>query len=135
MTKFLALFLFILTLVAPARAASLERDLGHGLAYHRIHQLPADLPPADPARRQPCVLDLRYVHPDADAIPSAGQTLTAWLKFHATPRAPVFILANADTSAALLAPLTGHDASGSVVVIGPAAPGFAPDIAVRLSPG
>ncbi len=115
---------------APSPTGGLERDLGRGLVYHRVHELPADLPTAESARKQPCVLDLRYVHGDA----TAASTLAAWLKFHATPRAPVFILANADTSHALLAPLTGRDPAGRIVVLGAAAPGFTPDIAVRISP-
>ena len=116
---------------APPPVSGLERDLGRGLIYHRVHELPADLPTAESARKQPCVLDLRYVHGDA----TAAATLAAWLKFHATPRAPVFLLANSDTSHALLAPLTSRDPTGSVVVLGAAAPGFTPDIAVRVPAG
>lgn len=114
--------------LADGAAGPLERDLGRGLVYHRVHKLPADLPTADAARAQPWVLDLRYVTGDA----GAAATLTAWLKFHATPRAPVILLANADTSAVLLAPLARRGVAG-VVVVGAAAPGFAPDIAVKIS--
>ena len=52
----LSLFLFSVAAVA----APLTRDLGRNLAFYRIHSLPADLPPND-GRKQPCVLDLRYV--------------------------------------------------------------------------
>jgi len=124
---------FLLTLLAlgaAAHAAPLERDLGQGLAYRRVHQLPADLPTTEAERKQPCVLDLRYVAGDA----AVARALAAWLKFHATAHAPVFVLANADTGRALLAPLAGREPAGSVVVIGAAAPGFAPDIAVKISP-
>ena len=120
------LFVFALA----ARGASLDRDLGQGLAYHRVHQLPADLPTAEVARRQPCVLDLRYVEGGA----YAAAALAAWLKFHATAHAPVFILANAATSSVLVAPLSSHHPGASLVVIGGVADGFAPDIALKISP-
>ena len=113
-----------------AGGASLDFDLGQGLAYHRVHQLPTDLPTAEGARRQPCILDLRYVTGDT----GAAAALTAWLKFHGTARAPVIILANFATSSALLAPLTTPRPGASVIVIGGAAPGFGPDIALKISP-
>ncbi len=113
----------------PVPAGGLDRDLGRGLLYHRVHMLPEDLPAAGSGRQQPSVLDLRYVHGDS----TAAATLAAWLKFNATPRAPVFVLANSDTSHALLAPFLGRDSAGSVVLLGAAAPGFNPDIAVRTS--
>ena len=75
------------------------------------------------------MLDLRYVRSDA----AGAQALAAWLKFHATAHAPVFILANADTSRALLPPSAGREPAGSVVVIGAATPGFTPDIAIKIS--
>lgn len=110
-------------------SAPIDRDLGHGLAYHRVHQLPADLPTAESARKQPCVLDLRYVHADA----GAATALTAWLRFHATARAPVFILANADTSSALLTSAAGAERNANVIVIGGSAPRFTPDLALTIS--
>jgi hypothetical protein len=122
--------LLFLVLAVAARAASLDFDLGKGLAYHRIHQLPVDLPTAEAARLQPCVLDLRYVTGDA----AAAAALAAWLKFHATARAPVFILANSATSSALVAPLATPRPGASIVVIGGAAPGFSPDLALKISP-
>ena len=145
MSRILALALLLLVahcaraaspVVPPASPAELraspglDRDLGQGLVYHRVHHLPADLPTAERTRRQPCVLDLRYVSGEAEA----AAALAAWMKFRATARAPVFILANPDTSPALLAPFTGPHPGASVVVIGGAAPGFTPDIAVKISP-
>ena len=127
MRKFSALIILLLATVA--RAASLDRDLGHGLAYHRVHHLPADLPTAETARLQPCVLDLRYVTGDAEA----AAALVAWVKFHATPRAPVFVLANAATSHALVAPLASSKPGSTLLVIGGVAPGFTPDIALKVS--
>jgi len=125
-----AVFAGLFIAALAARGAGLDRDLGQGLAYHRVHQLPADLPTAETARRQPCVLDLRYVEGGTDA----AAALAAWLKFHATAHAPVFILANAATSSALVAPLTSPHPGASIVVIGGAADGFAPDIALKISP-
>jgi hypothetical protein len=122
---FAALFVF----AVAAIGAPLDFDLGHGLAYHRVHQLPADLPTAEATRLQPCVLDLRYVTGDA----GAAAALAAWLKFHATARAPVFILANSATSSALVASLATPRPVATVVVIGGASPGFAPDISLKIS--
>ncbi len=128
MRRFLALAAFLIFSLA-VEAAPLERDLGQGLVYYRVHQLPADLPTAEVTRRQPCVLDLRYVAGDNEA----AAALAAWLKFHATARAPVFILANSTTSPTLIAPLAVPHPGASIVVIGGAAPGFTPDIALKFS--
>lgn len=136
--SFLLLFLPVVRAASPALSLPavsssnpsnrLDFDLGQGLAYHRVHQLPADLPTAESARKQPCVLDLRYVRGDA----TDATALSAWLRFHATSRTPVFILANPSTSAELFAPFTVR--GSSIVVIGPAAPDFTPDIALKISP-
>lgn len=109
-------------------AAALTRDLGRNLYYHRVRTLPADLPAA--TRKQPCVLDLRYVRADDEA----AAELHAWIKSHASARTPVFVLANSDTDRDLVAPLTGRSAAGSVLVIGAAGRNFSPDIAVEISP-
>jgi hypothetical protein len=122
---FLVLFL---SLAAPA--APLTRDLGQGLAYHRVATLPADLPVLAAGRKQPCVLDLRYARGDA----SAGTALDAWLKFNATARAPVFLLLNADTARAVLAPLAARLPAAGLIVIGTAASALKPDLALKLSP-
>jgi hypothetical protein len=94
-----------------------------------VHQVPADLPTAESTRRQPCVLDLRYVSGDA----AAAAALQAWLKFHATARAPVLVLTNSATSPALVAPLAGPRPGASFVVIGGTAPGFTPDIVIQAT--
>lgn len=125
--RVIAVFFFV---VPPfARAEPFTRDLGQGLTYHRVRQLPADLPTAETIRRQPCVLDLRYV----SAAATEAVALEAWVKFRATARTPVIILANPDTAPALLAPFAAPRASAGIIVVGPAAPGFAPDIAVKTS--
>ncbi len=130
MNKSLPFFVLLLVFARFVHAAPLDRDLGHGLAYHRIHQLPADLPAAGPAHPTACVLDLRYVQ--AEAADAAG--FVAWLKSRATARTPVFVLANSGTGHALLAPLAGREPAAGVVVIGAASPGFNPDIALKITP-
>lgn len=129
MKRAFQLFLWTLAGVA-APAAPLSRDLGDQLTYQRIHTLPADLPPA-PANRPPAyVIDLRYVQTDA-----AGATaLQGWIRFHATPRTPVFVLANAATAPVLLQPLAARGGGPNVIVVGATGEGFAPDIAIAISP-
>lgn len=121
-----ALFFFALALAV--QAAPLARELGQGLALHRVRALPGDLPAAD-ARRQPLVLDLRYVPGDA----AAATALQTWLRAHATQRTPIFVLANAATSAALRDALTARRLPAHTLVIGTPASGFTPDIAVAAN--
>ena len=128
MTFFRHAALILATAVALS-AAPLTLDLGQGLAYHRAHALPADLPAAAPARRQPLVLDLRYATGDADA----ATALSAWLKFRAAPRTPVFLLANSATSPALRAALADRERTAGLIVLGLAGPGFDPDIALKTT--
>jgi hypothetical protein len=113
---------------APAAPNPLERDLGRGLVYYRALNLPGDLPAAVPDK-QARILDLRFAQGEA----AANSALIAWLKLHATPRTPVFILANAKTKPALLARLAGHDPAAGILVVGPQAPDFLADIAVKVS--
>ena len=127
--RLLVAFSFAL-LFAAARAAPLERDLGQGLGYVRLKQLPADLPASESGRAKPSVLDARYVAADADA----ATAFAAWLKFRATLRAPVFVLVNTDTSPALRTALKAHDPASGVVVIGVTSGQFKPDSAVTVSP-
>ena len=122
----------LLALAIPgAAAAPLERDLGSGLIYFRVRELPADLPPAPAANARvlPCVVDLRYVKADSDA----AAALLAWVNFRAKPRIPVIVLANADTSAALVKPLMERPRSAGVVVLGIPGRNFAPHVAVSSS--
>jgi hypothetical protein len=122
----LALFLFNVVLVA---AAPLERELGAGLSYFRVHELPADLPAKPTGHVGACVLDLRYVHADANG----ATAFMAWLKFRASTHSPVFVLANGETSAALRKPLAEHERGTGIVVIGIPARQFEPDVAVTGS--
>lgn len=115
--------------LGSARAAPAERDLGLGLKYFRARAIPADLPTSEAARGGPVVLDLRYAAGD-----SAGAlALTGWLKFHAGPKSPVFLLANAATSRRLLAPLASPDAVRGLIILGAAAPSFEPDISLAVT--
>jgi hypothetical protein len=111
-------------------AAPLQRDLGLNLAYLRVHALPADLPAPGAVGKRPCVLDIRFVHGGR----ADGAMLLAWLKAQAGARTPVFLLANRSTSGALLSPLDSADAVVGLVILGPAAKDFAPDIALPVTP-
>lgn len=112
-------------------AAPLEREVGHGLRFYRIRELPADLPPAPPAegRVPPCIVDVRYVRADA----AAATALEAWLRFRAKPRTPVFVLANAETSPAVLRAVAKREPRGGIVLIGAAGRTLEPDVAVRTT--
>lgn len=112
-------------------AAPLERDLGQGLLYVRVRELPADIPAKPgPGSGGPCVVDLRYVPAEADA----AAAFQAWLDFRATRRTPVFVLVNPETSPALLKLLAARKRATGSVVIGPASGDFLPDIVVKGSP-
>ena len=124
-----ALFLAAL-LAASALGAPQTRDLGLGLYYYRVHNLPGDLPPDASPGGKACVLDLRYVG-GGDA---AGRSLEAWVEGHCGPRSPVLLLANARTSRALLAGLGPMDSIPGLVILGPAAPGFHADMEVSVTP-
>ena len=111
-------------------AAPAERDLGQGLRYVRIHELPADLP-ANPAGTPPaCVVDVRYVPAGRDA----AAAFSAWLKFRASLRSPVLVLANRETSADLRRALNEPHRGTGIALLGIAGPGFEPDVAVRSTP-
>jgi hypothetical protein len=70
---------------------------------------------------------VRYVA----AGPEVAVAFAAWLKFRATPRSPIFVLANGETSADLRRVLrTPHRGTG-LAVIGIPGPDFEPDVAVR----
>ncbi|MDP3070454.1 MAG: hypothetical protein Q8N18_09210 [Opitutaceae bacterium] len=116
-------------LAATWAAAAPERDLGLGLVYVRVKHLPADLPAPPAGKAPPCVVDVRYIEADAAAV----TTFAAWLRFRAAPRTPVFVLANALTSPALLDALAPRLPGDGIIVIGAAGGSFRPDSAVRIS--
>ncbi len=111
-------------------AAPLERDLGRGLTYLRVTQLPADLPTKAPAPHKALVLDLRYVGADA----TAGKAFEAWLGFHASAHSPLTILINAETSPLLLHVFLAAPLPPGVITLGPASSEFKADVAVEVSP-
>jgi hypothetical protein len=124
--RFLLIALCV-AIVSPA--APVEHDAGAGLVYYRIHELPGDLPPKPEGRVPACIVDLRYVKADNEA----ATALVAWLRFRATPRTPVFVLANRDTAAALLKPLATHAKAPGILSVGIPGGDFHPDVAVQAS--
>jgi hypothetical protein len=125
-----SLFLLsFLTLPFLVIAAPVEREIGNGLVYFRVHKLPDDLPGKPAGRVAPSIVDLRYV--DADA--GAAAVLFTWLKNRATSRSPVFVLANADTSPALLKVISGNPRGSGIVVVGIPSGAFRPDVSVKGS--
>ena len=129
MNRTLGLLLWVFA-SAVVSAAPLSRDLGDHLVYHRIHSLPAELPATKAARPQAYVIDVRYAESDA----GGATALQAWIRFHATPPTPVFVLVNAATEPALLALLAARGAGPNVVVLGAVHGTFAPDIAIEIPP-
>ena len=127
--RLLALLAAAAALAPAAPAAALVRDLGQGLVYYRVHELPEDLP-STPITGRPgaCVLDLRF----AKAGESEAATLRAWIKFNVSTRTPIFVLENAVTAPSLLAAVPGNGPPG-LIVLAPAAARASPDIAVRVS--
>jgi len=111
----------------PVRAA-LIRDLGMGLTYYRVHQLPTDQPSPRSGRPGACVVDLRYAKSDE----GSAAALRAWVRFNASPHAPIFLLENAQTDPALLAALPGNGQPG-LIVLAPADARIGPDFPVRVS--
>ena len=107
---------FLTTLVA---ATTLERDLGRGLVYMRVTQVPDDLPVR--SRAPAIVLDLRY---------ASGDDIGDWLTTYAAPQTPIFVLANTATQKALRQSIQG--VSGSIT-IGITGEDFTPDIALAIT--
>ena len=128
--RFLALVLILAQFPNFAKEVSPGRDLGQGLIYVRIVALPADLP-ANPSGPAPaCVVDVRYVQADRDR----AVAFSAWLKFRATVRSPVFVLANRETAVELRRALREPHRGTGIAVIGIAGPDFEPDVIVRSTP-
>lgn len=109
-------------------AAVLERDLGQGLRFFRIHELPADLPSTEKSGKPPpCVVDVRYARGDAES----ARAFEAWLRFRAQPRVPIFVLANGATDTALLRVLAQREVGGGVVLIGVPSRNLKPDVTLK----
>ena len=127
MTSVIWLLAFGLMPHAPCLAApSAPQDLGRGLTYARLQQLPDDVVMLATVWKAPAlIIDLR--HPAG----ATGQTIPADLP--SRPRtAPLFILVGPDTPADLRAALRDH--APALITIGLAAPGLTPDLALPLSP-
>ena len=133
MTRRLAILAAALGLVlsaAGAWAAPITRDLGDGLTYVRIRELPADLPGGAAVPGQALILDLRYLAAGRDA----AAALLAWAEFRASARTPLFLLANRETGAELNAALRRVSRGKGCVVIGVPGPGFEPQLAAKSEP-
>lgn len=117
-------------LATAARATPLTRDLGDGLTYVRIRELPADLPGGAAVPGQALILDLRYLVAGRDA----AVALLAWAEFRAGVRSPLFLLANRETGAELNAALRRVSRGKGCVVIGVPGPGFEPQLAAKSDP-
>jgi hypothetical protein len=93
-----------------------------------LHALPGDLPPDTVIQKHPAVIDVRFVKADA----SAATVFDSWLRFHATRQHPIFVLANAATSTAILSALR-EASEPAVMTIGIAGHHFSPSISVESS--
>lgn len=125
------LFLGALFIASFANAAAepQDRELGDGLAYFRVHHLPADLPSDQAIKQRASVIDLRYVTADS----ASAKAFEGWLRFHASAKTPVFILLNGTTASSLRGALTDRDQFPGLVTIGVSAQTPAPDIAVTTT--
>jgi hypothetical protein len=127
MKRVSALIFFALGTLAVS-AAPFTRELVPGLNYVRVASVVDDLPVTELAGA--VVLDLRYAADGGAVVPP----LLGWIERQAKPAAPVLVLANVETSPELrrllgrLAPHTG------LLVIGPPAKDFQPDIAIATAP-
>jgi len=124
-----ALAALVLAFAGAAPASEPARDLGQGLSYYRVHEMPRDLPSPASGRPGACVLDLRF----ATADEATAATLKAWVRFNVSARTPVFVLENSGTAPALLAAFPGGGPQG-LVVLAPSADKLSPDIAVDVAP-
>jgi hypothetical protein len=115
---------FAVAAVSGLHAAPLERQLDDGLGYVRIHALPGDLPTEQ--KKQPLVLDLRFVKSDA----TTARVVLGWLKFRAAPATPLFVLVNSGTAAPMLAALQEHEPASGLFIIGSGMPGSEIDFRV-----
>ena len=127
LTNFILAAAALATGAVAAPAPTAPSDLGLGLSYYRIHELPRDFPAAAKGQVGPCVLDLRFATSDAFSCAALG----AWIRLNATARTPFFVLENSATSPALVAAVPAG--SPGLVVVAPKSAGLAPDVAVAVS--
>ncbi len=100
-------------------ASTLTHDLGRGLVYIRVSQVPDDLPVRSQAPAM--VLDLRYAR---------GPGIGGWLTTYAARKTPIFVLANQATDKLLHQSILGIPGSISIGIPGST---FTPDIALDIS--
>jgi hypothetical protein len=128
----LASFLWLLALGLMPHASCLAApsapplDLGHGLTYVRLQDLPDDFARLSAVWSSPAlIIDLRY--------PTEEGTRVMGIGLPARPRTtPLFVLVGPATTAVELAVL--REFAPALITIGLAAPGLTPDIALPLSP-
>lgn len=125
--KIRLILLALLFIPSLALAAPLEREVGNGLVYVRVHAIPADLPIKPGGRVPACIVDVRYVETNRDG----AAAFAAWLKARATSRTPVFVIANADTARPLLKELGAHERGTGIAVVGIPHGAFKPDVLVN----
>lgn len=125
----LAALLASLVLAAAVSTASTKADLGEGLAYFRVHTLPADLPGAG-MKAGATIIDLRYL----GAAPAPTVALLAWLRFHATASTPVIVIVNAGTAAPLRDAVARLAGTPGLLTVGSDLGGDAADIQVAPAP-
>ncbi len=113
----------------PCPAATLVRDLGQGLTYYRVREIPQDQPSPLTGRPGACILDLRFAKSDE----VGASVLKDWVMFNVSAKAPFFILENAQTDPALLAVLPAKGPPG-LIVLAPASARIGPQISVQVSP-
>jgi|GEM_PF-1053662 len=128
MNKLLFLVAFASLVTTSGHAEPMTRELGRGLLYIRVSSIPTDLPANLTAPA--AVLDLRYARGDE----AGARELRAWLGRHASVRAPIYLLANRATDAALRRLFTQRPAIVGTLLVGATAPEFTPDIPVAISP-
>ena len=129
MKQFLiSLLLFVAPGLLCAASGRIEQDLGQGLAYCRVHSLPADLP-GETAAKSVVVLDLRFSRGDDGAATALG----TWLKARSKLGTPVFVLVNDETSPAALAYLSAHDPGPGLITLSPQASRLEADVTLKTS--
>ncbi len=118
-----------LLLTSALSAAPLVRELGDGLGYARIAQLPDDLPDTAKVPGPALVLDLRNVPATTDT----ANAFALWLTLQDRAKAPLLVLLNPDTAPLIREVLHSQAGRPGILTLGPTTPDYAPDIVVPLS--
>jgi hypothetical protein len=111
--------------------AQTVHDLGQGLLYLRVHDLPTDIPgKGSDARlnKAMIIIDLR----DAKAGRTEAVIFSAWLGFRCTPDAPTLVLLNQDSASSLVDVVLGSRWPG-LLSLAPNDVAFTPDLQVDTS--